>query len=106
MQGMLDAYDESLEKERVTTAIKRKSLVSDPEENEIQSNADDPYASPTDSELIQLQQEEKAFIAANKNSESVERIKKYILNTADPLDEPLSPESQWLSKPSGCCIVS
>ena len=101
MDAMMDAFDESFQAEKLTATAKRKSLVGDTENDAVQNSSTEPQSNDLD-ELIQ---EEKVLTSANKNSESVERIKKFIENTQEPFINPKPNKNVWLKKDGSCIIV-
>jgi hypothetical protein len=115
MDSMLEAFDESVQMERLTTGSKRKSLVKDPLENDDRTSTStftslDGSASVEDAgtEVTLLKAEEIAYKAANKNSESVARMRKFIEEGADtePLSKPMPSGSRWQADGDSCCSIS
>ena len=109
LEGMLEAFDESVQMERLTASSKRKSLVGDPDTNndDRQSTAVGSTSSGSRNvEIRILEAEEKTFAGACTNSESVARIRKVIEETNEPMTEPLSPNSKWKQRSESCCAIN
>ena len=114
MGAMLEAFDESVQMERISSGSKRKSLVKDPLENDDRASTstftslDGVSVDVAGTEITLLKAEEVAYKAANTNSESVSRMRKFIEEHAEeePISKPMPSMSRWKTNDTACCIVS